>query len=311
MSKLSFNQEVNFEYGVAKNVAPAVRRIVANNSGPFTFKGTNTYIIGRGEVAIIDPGPELSTHREALLTALGNERITHIFLTHTHLDHSSGIATLQDLTGAITLGFDPQKTHKRTNNRGRIDIDSKPNRQEFIDRNFKPDKTLQDGEKVEGLNWQLEAIHTPGHAPDHLCFAFPQDNALFSGDQIMAWNTSVIAPPEGHMGDYVCSLEKLLDRKEEVFFPGHGGRITSPRRVVRAYIMHRLWREAAIFNGIKQGLHTIPELTNLVYADVDDKLLNACRLSVQAHLEYLLERSKIKTVSSNNEINLQTEFYTS
>ncbi len=288
MSKpaLPFNHEINFEYGVAKKVAPLVRRIVANNPGPFTFKGTNTYIIGQGEVAIVDPGPNDENHRKALFQALGEERITHILLTHTHRDHSDGLSSLKEITGAMTLGYGPSGAMRGTANQS-------PSNNDFVDATFKPDQILRDRDLIEGSGWTIEAIHTPGHAPDHLCFVVGQDGIMLSGDHVMAWNTSVIAPPEGNMRDYMSSLERLLDRKEALYFPGHGGRIIQPQRLVKAYLVHRTWREAAILACVKDGNCTIPQIAETVYRGSDHELTAATCLSVLAHLEYLNERGLV------------------
>ncbi|MGH1351549.1 MAG: MBL fold metallo-hydrolase [Methyloligellaceae bacterium] len=286
MSNISFNQEINFEYFVASEVAPNVRRMVANNGNAMTFKGTNSYIVGKGNVAVIDPGPEIAEHREALLKELDGETITHIILTHTHVDHSAGIAALQEATGAKTVGYGQRDQNKRPSV-----IDK-----EFIDWDFNPDIVIQDGDVFEGDGWELEAIHTPGHAPDHLCLAMSGNDVLFSGDHVMAWNTSVVAPPEGHMGDYMTSLEKLLKRTEETYFPGHGGRITTPSRVVKAYLVHRTWREAAVLKCVRAGNHTIAAMLPSIYPDAltgGASLKSACEASLLAHLEYLLERDFI------------------
>ncbi len=286
MSNISFNQEINFEYFVASEVAPNVRRMVANNGNAMTFKGTNCYILGQGNVAVIDPGPEIAEHREALLSELGNETITHIILTHTHVDHSAGISALQEITGAKTVGYGQRDQSKRP-----AVIDK-----EFIDWDFNPDVVIQDGDIFEGDDWTLEAIHTPGHAPDHLCLAMSDNDVLFSGDHVMAWNTSVVAPPEGHMGDYMTSLEKLLKRDEGTFFPGHGGRITTPSRVVKAYLVHRTWREAAVLKCVREGNNTVSDMLPSIYPDAltgGASLKSACEASILAHLEYLLEREFI------------------
>ena len=287
MSKISFNQEINFEYCVAKTVAPSVRRIVAENASALTFKGTNTYIVGKGDVAVIDPGPDIDAHHDALLSELKNERVTHILLTHTHVDHCEGLKKLKDATGAVIVGYGARDKSIRDS------FKIRPSNKEFIDWDFAPEQELKDGDTLTGSGWEIKAIHTPGHAPDHLCYALSEENVLFSGDHVMAWNTSVIAPPEGHMGSYLNSLQVLLPRSEDVYFPGHGGRISSPQRVVKAYLVHRMWREAAIFKAIKDGYDTIPKICPKVYPDVDDALYGACALSILAHLEYLCERALV------------------
>jgi len=285
-SDLAFNRSVDFEYGVLKEIAPGVRRLVANNPGPFTFTGTNTYVVGKGEVAVIDPGPDEPAHLEHLLRALEGERVTHILLTHTHRDHSDLIAPLRDETGAEVLGYGPTEAPRGLAATG-------PTGDDFVDQGFAPDRPLRGGGEVKGAGWALDVIHTPGHAPDHLCFALTGRRMVFSGDHVMGWNTTVIAPPEGHMGAYMRSLEILLDRYDLAFFPGHGGRIESPRRVVRAYLMHRKWREASIHKCLEEGVGLIPQIIPRIYANLDPKLHGAAALSVLAHLEHMAERGLV------------------
>lgn len=284
--KIPFRQEIHFEYGVASEVAPGVRRLVANNPSPFTFKGTNTYIVGQGEVAIIDPGPDDVSHLDAIMEALEGEKITHIILTHTHKDHSGCLQRLQSLSGAVSVGFPPVRQNRGTKSQS-------PSEGEFVDTDFLPDRCVEDGDVIEGAGWSLTAIHTPGHAPDHLCFDLKDQGVLFSGDHVMSWNTSVIAPPEGSMRDYLQSLEKLRGGDHEVYFPGHGGRVENPQRVVKAFLVHRSWREAAILESVKKGDHTISEIVKRVYKDLDSELYVAAAFSVLAHVEYLFERGRL------------------
>ncbi len=284
--QIPFNQEMRFEYGVAQEVAPGVRRLVAPNRGPMTQNGTNTYIVGRGRVAVIDPGPDDTDHRAALLAALAHrgERITHILLTHTHLDHCAGVEALRRVTGAQTAGFGSV---------GLRDSDALgPGGHSFADGNFKPDITLTDGAVLAGDDWELTALHTPGHAPDHLCYGFEAAQALFSGDHVMGWSTSVIAPPEGHMDTYISALHQLLSHEHSVYFPGHGGRIAQPHRLVKAFIMHRRWREHEIIEAMRAGGQTVPEITDRVYAGLAEHLARAAQLSVLAHLERLVDHGR-------------------
>lgn len=285
--ELPFRKEIHFEYGVVSELAPGVRRIVANNPGPFTYKGTNTYIVGQGqEIALIDPGPADEAHFDAIMRAVGSSRITHIIITHTHHDHTDGLERFLHATGARTCGFGRKAAAhgtKRTSASGG----------EFVDRDFNPDVALKDGGRLEGQGFALTALHTPGHAPDHLCFALEGTGVLFSGDHVMAWNTSVVAPPEGKMGDYIRALERLLDRSDEVYFPGHGGRVYQPQRLVKAYVLHRRMREQAILECVRAGRTTIAEIVPIVYRDLDPRLLNAAALSVAAHVEHLVERGLV------------------
>jgi glyoxylase-like metal-dependent hydrolase (beta-lactamase superfamily II) len=279
-----FRTAMNFAYGVPRELAPGVVRIVANNPGPFTFKGTNTYILGTGnELALIDPGPEDAAHRQAILDAIGKRRLTHILITHTHRDHTDGLPALLAATGAKTAGFGrrvAERGSKRTS----------PSGGEFVDQDFVPDVPLMHGNGLAGDGWAVTALHTPGHAPDHLCFALEGTGVLFSGDHVMGWNTSVIAPPEGNMGDYMRALELLGERGDRLFLPGHGGQVGEPQRMVKAFLLHRRMRENAILDCIREGTDTIDAIVPVIYRDLNPKLLNAAALSVRAHVEHLMER---------------------
>lgn len=286
-AKFSFNTEMTFEYDVVQDVAPGVRRIVANNPGPFTFKGTNTYLVGQGEVAVIDPGPEDPDHLNAILEAVSGERISHILITHTHRDHTDGIAPLREHTDAPVLAYGDTGKERGA-------MTTSPSGKAFVDLGFEPDSLIRNGETIEGAGWALDAIFTPGHAPDHLCFALAGQRLVFSGDHVMGWSTTVVAPPEGNMGDYLTSLEKLMDRNDKVFFPGHGGRIETPQRAVRAYLMHRKMRESAIYGRLEDGDQFIPQIVAKIYPSLDSKLAPAAALSVLAHLELLVERGQVQ-----------------
>lgn len=286
-SDLAFRTEMNFEYGVPAEVAPNVRRIVANNPGPFTYKGTNTYLVGQGDVAVVDPGPDDPAHLKAITEALSGEQISHILITHTHRDHTDGVPALKEYSGAPILAFG--ETGKPRGART-----TSPSGKAFVDLGFEPDQKLKDGDTIKGTNWALDAIHTPGHAPDHLCFALVGDRTVLSGDHVMGWNTTVVAPPEGSMADYISSLERLLERNDKVFLPGHGGRIEMPRRVVRAYLMHRKMRESAIYGCVESGDQFIPQIVPKIYGNLDEKLAPAAALSVLAHLEFLVERGLVQ-----------------
>ncbi len=285
-SELSFSRTMEFEYGVPQEVAPGARRIVANNPGPFTFKGTNTYLAGRGAVAVIDPGPDDEAHRQAIFKALRGETITHILITHTHRDHTDGVAALKEATGAQVLAYGPTEQ-----TRGAA---LHPVGQTFVDSTLEPDQRLRHGDTVKGAGWALDVLHTPGHAPDHLCFGLVGQRVVFSGDHVMGWNTTVVAPPEGDMGDYMASLELLLRRRDRLFLPGHGERIEAPQRAVKAYIMHRKWREAGILACLQDGCRTSPEIVARIYADLQPSLVVAAELSVLAHLEHMNKRGLVR-----------------
>lgn len=283
-----FKKTMEFAYGEPRELAPGVSRIVANNPGPFTFKGTNTYILGAGrEALLIDPGPEDASHLEATMRALGERRLTHIVVTHTHRDHVDGLPALQAATGAKVCGFG------RVLGAGAAGRKS-PSGGEAFDKSFVPDIHLKDGDTLSAAGVTLTAIHTPGHAPDHLCLALEGTGILFSGDHVMSWNTSVVAPPDGHMGDYMRGLERLLARTgDSVYFPGHGGRFEQPQRLVRAFIVHRRVREQAILDCIRAGHGSVKEIVPIVYRGLDARLLNAAALSVQAHVQHLIEQGRV------------------
>ena len=286
---IPFRKEMEFEYGVPRELAPGVRRLVANNPGPFTYKGTNTYIVGQGaDLALIDPGPDDEAHFAATMQAIGKKRLTTVIITHTHRDHTDGMPRLLAATGAKTCGFG------RTA-RARGTTKTSPSGTEFVDLDFKPDIVLKDGARFQGDGFALTALHTPGHAPDHLCFALEGTPLLFSGDHVMSWNTSVVAPPEGNMGDYMRSLDKLVNRTDEVYLPGHGGRLYQPQRVVKAFIIHRKMREQSILECIKDGKATIADIVPIVYRGLDPRLLGAAALSVAAHVEHLIEAGLVSS----------------
>ncbi len=237
---------------------------------------------------MLDPGPEDEAHIYAILKAIAGETLEFIILTHTHKDHSSAIASLKNQTGAKLVSHAP--IHE---NRGCRRVADEPLDDKFVDFTIRPDIAISDGDVIEGDNWQLKAIHTPGHAPDHLCFAHSSEPVLFTGDHVMAWNTSVIIPPEGRMSDYLNSLKKLLNGDYERLLPGHGGQAKSPDRLVKAYLMHRKWREDAIFDKIKSGLKSVDELIPHLYPHIDENVKGAAALSILAHAEHLVEQNLV------------------
>lgn len=286
-SEIAFNRDMEFAYGEPAEVAPGVLRIVANNPGPYTFKGTNTYLVGERELCVIDPGPDDPGHRAAILAAAGNRPITHIVLTHTHRDHCDGLPALQQATGAVTCGFGGVAITLEESRAREV-------RRSFVDQSFEPDLKLVEGSVVTGTGWRLTALHTPGHAPDHLCLALDGSSGImFSGDHVMGWNTSVIAPPEGRMSDYLGALERLQSRNDTVYLPGHGERILQPQRVVKAYIVHRKMREQAILDCLRDGASTIESIVCRVYRGISAGLVAAASLSVLAHLEHLVARGLV------------------
>jgi len=267
MAGIRFYHDFDFEYGVMETVSPLVRRIVARNPGSFTGPGTATFIVGHGHVAVIDPGPSMTGHIQAILDSLRGETIDRILITHTHPDHWPAAPAVQSATSAPIHSFTPGVG----------------------------DHIMQDGDVIEGKGWHLTAVHTPGHTPDHLCFALPEERTLFSGDHVMGWSTSVIIPPDGEMQAYMRSLDKLLDRDDKIYLPTHGPAVTDPKTHVRAFIEHRNERRAAILRRLAKGEATVPEIVRNVYTDVSSTLHGAAALSVHAHLIELAELGQVST----------------
>ena len=291
MADLSFDRDFDIAPGEAVALSPGVRRIVVNNPSAFTFKGTSTFIVGRGRVAVIDPGPDDESHFAALLAALRGETVTHILVTHSHADHSPLARRLKQATGATVCAQGAVSPPRETGLR----LDAS------IDHAFTPDVTLAEGEAVTGPGWTLEALFTPGHMSNHMCFALREEQALFSGDHVMAWATSVIAPPDGDMGQYFASLRKLLDREDRVYHPGHGPSRHDPLPLVRGYLAHRRMREEAIRARVAQGARNVGDIVAAIYADIDPKLHGAAALSTTAHLEHLVEQGKLRRTGDGYE----------
>jgi glyoxylase-like metal-dependent hydrolase (beta-lactamase superfamily II) len=286
---IPFNRDFPLPHGRIEEVLPGIRRMVVNNPSPFTFTGTVTYIVGRGEVAIIDPGPVNDAHFDTLMSALAGERITHIFVTHTHRDHSPGAARLKAATGAKVYAEGPHRA-------ARPALAGEASGMEAGgDVDFHPDVRLRDFDRVMGAGWTLEAVATPGHTMNHLAFAWPEKSALFVGDHVMGWSTSIVAPPDGAMAEYMASLEKLLSRAEDIYFPGHGPHIPDARRFVQFYIAHRKAREASILHRLAKGEADIPTLVRAIYIGLDERLVPAAGLSVFAHLEDMAARGAVAT----------------
>ncbi len=288
---IPFNKTFTPAYGVLEEIGPLIRRIVAPNPGPFTFTGSGTYVIGRGTVGIIDPGPTIKDHITALVDALRGETISHILITHTHRDHSGGVAELVRLTGAKTYGFGPHGSGRTRAVEGMADVAL----EEGADHDFEPDIRLKHGDRVLGHGWTLEAIHTPGHCSNHLCYALSDAGALFTGDHVMGWSTTVVAPPDGDMRAYMQSLEALLDRPETVYYPTHGAPITDPKPFVEALIAHRHERERQILAALEPGPARIRDMVPRIYADIPEFLYPAAGLSVLAHLIDMAERGLVRS----------------
>jgi len=278
----------SFEYGNCDKISPLIRRIIANNPGPFTFTGTGTYIIGKENLAIIDPGPIDQNHFDAIIKSTKGQTITHILLTHNHNDHSPLAKKIKEETGAKIY-------FKNLSN----DIQTEDQFEEGYDKDIEGDIELSDGDIIETNEWTVEAIHTPGHTSNHICYSLTEEDVLFSGDHVMGWSTTVIVPPDGDMNDYINSLKKLLKRSENNFYPTHGPIIERPKELVAKYIEHRMEREKQISEAIKLGNKKIPDMVKIIYKDVDISLHPAAAMSTLAHLIRMKENNEI-AVSGNN-----------
>lgn len=277
------------QHGVAVPVAEGVERLTAPNPSPFTFHGTNTYIVGQKSVCVIDPGPDNDAHFDGLMVALQGREVTHIAVSHTHRDHSPLARRLKQRTGAVIVAEGPHRP-SRPLFEGEVNPFA-----ESADSDFVPDLALVDGQTVEGDGWRLTAVHTPGHTANHAAFALEGTGILFSADHVMAWATSIVAPPDGAMGDYMASLDRLLERQDRLYFPGHGGPVSEPQAFVRALRTHRRLRERAVLERIRKGDRLISDMVKVIYATTDPRLHGAAALSVLAHIEDLVEKGLIAT----------------
>jgi len=279
-AQIPFRKDMAFAYGVPDQVSPLIRRVVAENPSPFTFRGTNTYIVGRGEVAIIDPGPGIAAHQDAVAAAVAGETVTHVFVTHTHLDHCEGAAALHRRVGGILVGGHPRPLPEGAKTT------------ESIDRGFAPDLVLEDDAVFAGDGWTLSAVFTPGHMSNHHCFALAEEKALFSGDHVMGWNTTIVSPPDGSMREYFASLDRCMARDDAVYWPGHGPQIEGPKPFVRAYLGHRKLRETQIARCLEKGPATVPALVAVMYEHLPPAMHGAAGRAVYAHLEHMVETGR-------------------
>ncbi len=320
---IAFNRDFEPDYGQIIQLAPGIRRVVAKNPNPFTFMGTGVYIIGEGEVAVIDPGPSVDEHLDAVLAGLNpGETISHILVTHTHSDHTAGVAKLQDRTGAPTYGFGPHgpvpdkdpmeqisfdeyftAEEKATIEKEWADIPDELKR-EGPDVDFVPDVAVAHGDTIRGSSsssgggssgggWSVEVVHTPGHTSNHICFALADQKILFTGDHVMGWATSVIAVPDGNLFDYMSSLRLLLDRDDVRYWPTHGPAIDQPHEYVRSFIEHRTGRENQILAALQAGPITIKDVVPSMYVDTDKRLWRAAASSVFSHLHALHQEGRV------------------
>ncbi len=299
-------------YGRPLDVSPLIRRVIAENPSKFTYHGTGTYIVGHGDVAVIDPGPLLDSHRDALAAALDGERVRAILVTHCHADHSPLAAWLREVTGAPTVAFGPHVRADAEERDEDIDDDADDDRaevkiEESTDYAFDPDARVADGEIAAlGPGWTLRAVHTPGHTSNHLCFALDEEHALFTGDHIMGWSTTVISPPDGDMRAYLSSLHAVRRRSDAVLWPTHGAPVPDPGPFIDAYIAHRLEREAQVLAAVRAGTAQIKPMVKQLYANVDTKLHKPAARSVLAHLVKLVDDG---LVVADGAIGLKATFY--
>jgi glyoxylase-like metal-dependent hydrolase (beta-lactamase superfamily II) len=280
---IPFVRQMAFEYGRVDQVSPRIRRVIAENPGPFTFHGTGTYIVGDGEVAVIDPGPLVEKHLQALKAAVSGETVKAILITHDHADHAPLAAALAKETGAPILGGEPH-----------------PGRQappkgveEGVDRLYRPTRVLADGERIQGPDWTLRALATPGHTSNHICYALEEERALFTGDHVMGWSTTVITPPDGDMTAYYSSLGKVMAGEFKTLWPTHGPPVTDPEPFLKAYLNHRLRREEAILGVLARGPTTAEALVAEVYVGLDPRVRSAAASSVLAHLLHLVRKGEV------------------
>lgn len=290
---IPFDRSFDAPYGEIQRLSPMVSRLLARNPSPFTFKGTGVYIVGANEdardVAVIDPGPLIPEHLEALERAIEGKCVTHILVTHTHADHSPAARPLKEWTGAKTYGFGGHGSGK----------DNGVEVEEGGDQDFLPDVAVRDGDVIRGSSFTFDCVYTPGHTSNHMCYGLRDEKALFTGDHVMGWSTTVVAPPDGDMAQYMASLKKLLARDDKILYPTHGAPVRDPKPFLQAYLDHRLEREAQILSSLRAGVNTIPEIVAKLYAGVDQRLHPAAARSVLAHLIQLEAEGRVRRSGNN------------
>lgn len=307
-SEIPFIRDFDFEYEKIERLSPMIRRVVANNPNFFTFYGTNTYVLGNGEVAIIDPGPAIKDHIDAITEGLEGEVITHILITHTHLDHWPAYKSLQTAYGAKTYGYHLEKNHHLNRNQTSMEAKILSNQERFDITGFTPDISLGHGDVINGNGWSVECVFTPGHASNHMCYQLREEKTLFTGDHIMGWSTSVISPPSGNMEDYMNSLNLLLNRNDILYLPAHGPGIKNTKNYVQSFIEHREEREQQILDQLAKGINTIQEMVPNIYRDVPDFLHPAAERSVLAAMIYMKKKG---IVTCNGEVSVNSKFFLS
>ena len=293
MAKIPFIHNYDFEYAKLEEITPMIRRVTAENPGAFSFKGTGTYIIGRGKVAVIDPGPLIDAHIEALKNSLKGEQVTHILITHTHMDHSPAAKELKEFWQCKTYGYGPHGAGKIASG---VPIEAGG------DMDFVPDVVSQHGDIIQGEGWTVECVYTPGHTSNHLCFALKEEKALFTGDHIMGWSTTIVGPPDGDMTQYRDSLDILLERDDEIYWPTHGTCIKDVKTYVQAYIDHRQEREQQIIDCLRDGVGIIEDMVPIMYVGVGEHLYPAAGRSVLAAMERLIATGAAKSTDKNPDI---------
>ena len=282
---IPFIRTLDAPYEETVALSPRVSRLLARNPGPFTFKGSGVYVVGDRDIAVIDPGPDLPEHLDALRRAIAGKRVSHILVTHTHSDHSPAARPLKEWTGAPTYAFGPHGSGKVEDGGVRME--------EGGDMDFVPDVRVKDGDIVRGDGFTFECVYTPGHTSNHMCFALKEEKALFTGDHIMGWSTTVVTPPDGDMAQYMASVKKLIARDDEILYPTHGAPVTDPKPFLKAYLEHRVDRENQILACLRDGVNTIPVMVARMYADVDKRLHPAASRSVLAHLIQLVGEGRV------------------
>ena len=310
-----FSTEPQPNYGAIEQVSPMVQRLIAKNPSKFTYHGTGTYLVSKPkseEVVIIDPGPNDTDHISALVAAIGNRSVSHLLITHTHLDHSPATASLVEITGAPTYGFGPHPLDTTDSNQKKdLDINKNKNSpnpndsEEGGDLSFEPMVELRDGDIIAGDGITFEVLHTPGHISNHLCFALEEEQTLFTGDHVMGWSTTVIPAPNGNLSHYLKNLGRLLERSESLYRPTHGPPLKNPHPYVASLIDHRKKREAQIIEALNSGPRTIDSLVSEIYAQIDKELHRAASTSVYAHL---LDLARNEKVQAEPELNLSSQW---